>query len=63
MPKPDRCPYCGAKDSLIAIGPGVERIEEEARTLFPEARIAVFSSDTTIRSRLGARDGRANVGG
>jgi primosomal protein N' (replication factor Y) len=48
MPRPDRCPYCGAKDSLISIGPGVERVEEETRRLFPEARIAVFSSDTTV---------------
>lgn len=48
MPKPERCPYCDAKDSLIAIGPGVERVEEEARRLFPEARVAIFSSDTTF---------------
>jgi primosomal protein N' (replication factor Y) len=46
MPKPEACPHCGAKHSLTAIGPGVERLEEEARRLFPEARIAVFSSDT-----------------
>ncbi len=46
MPKPDKCPHCGAKDSLTSIGPGVERVEEEARHLFPDARIAVFSSDT-----------------
>jgi primosomal protein N' (replication factor Y) len=46
MAKPDRCPHCGAKESLTSIGPGVERVEEEARLLFPEARIAVFSSDT-----------------
>jgi primosomal protein N' (replication factor Y) (superfamily II helicase) len=46
MPKPEHCPHCGAGDSLVSIGPGVERVEEEARTLFPEARIAVFSSDT-----------------
>jgi len=46
MPKPDRCPKCGAKDSLVSIGPGVERVEEECRSLFPEARVAVFSSDT-----------------
>uniref|UniRef100_UPI0035B19AAB primosomal protein N' n=1 Tax=Phenylobacterium sp. TaxID=1871053 RepID=UPI0035B19AAB len=46
MPKPDRCPHCGAKDSLTSIGPGVERVEEEARALFPQARIAIFSSDT-----------------
>ena len=46
MPRPERCPHCGAKDSLVSIGPGVERVEEEARALFPEARLAVFSSDT-----------------
>ncbi len=46
MPKPDKCPHCSAFDSLVSIGPGVERVEEEARSLFPEARIAVFSSDT-----------------
>ena len=46
MKKPDRCPYCTAKDSLVSVGPGVERVEEEARALFPAARIAVFSSDT-----------------
>jgi primosomal protein N' (replication factor Y) len=46
MAKPDRCPSCGAKDALVSIGPGVERVEEEARSLFPDARVAVFSSDT-----------------
>ncbi|MGC1301739.1 MAG: primosomal protein N', partial [Caulobacteraceae bacterium] len=46
MPKPEACPHCGAKDSLTSIGPGVERLEEEARSLFPEARVEVFSSDT-----------------
>jgi primosomal protein N' (replication factor Y) (superfamily II helicase) len=46
MVKPDRCPHCGVKDALVSIGPGVERVEEEARSLFPEARLAVFSSDT-----------------
>jgi primosomal protein N' (replication factor Y) len=46
MPKPTACPHCGAKESLTSVGPGVERVEEEARSLFPEARTAVFSSDT-----------------
>jgi primosomal protein N' (replication factor Y) len=54
MPKPDRCPHCVAKDSLVSIGPGVERVEEECRSLFPEARIAVFSSDTAVDAE-GAR--------
>jgi primosomal protein N' (replication factor Y) len=48
MPKPKACPHCGAVDSLASIGPGVERVEEEARGLFPDARVAVFSSDTVF---------------
>jgi primosomal protein N' (replication factor Y) len=48
MPRPAHCPYCGAKDSLVSIGPGVERVEEEVRGLFPDARVAVFSSDTMM---------------
>ncbi|MBA3812066.1 MAG: primosomal protein N', partial [Caulobacteraceae bacterium] len=48
MVKPRACPHCGAADSLVSIGPGVERVEEEARALFPEARVAVFSSDTVV---------------
>jgi len=55
MPKPERCPHCSAKDSLVSIGPGVERLEEEARHLLPEARIAVFSSDT-VQDAEGARE-------
>ncbi|MBX3485979.1 primosomal protein N', partial [Phenylobacterium sp.] len=55
MPKPAACPHCGAKDSLVSIGPGVERVEEEARALFPEARIAVFSSDTAFDAREARR--------
>ncbi|HEV7384961.1 MAG TPA: primosomal protein N', partial [Phenylobacterium sp.] len=31
MPKPKACPHCGAHDSLVSIGPGVERVEEEAK--------------------------------
>jgi len=54
MPKPARCPHCGAADSLASIGPGVERIEEEVRQRFPEARVAIFSSDTVFDAE-GAR--------
>ncbi|MEM8634570.1 MAG: primosomal protein N' [Pseudomonadota bacterium] len=48
MRRPDRCPLCGAGDSLMGVGPGVERVAEEARALLPDARIEVFSSDTAI---------------
>ncbi|WP_457797344.1 primosomal protein N' [Methylocystis sp. S23] len=43
--RPDTCPECGAEDALAACGPGVERLAEEAATLFPDARILVLSSD------------------
>jgi len=46
MAKPKTCPACGAADTLVPVGPGVERVEEEVRGLFPDARTAVFSSDT-----------------
>ncbi len=44
-PIPQVCPACGAEDRLAPIGPGVERLEEEAAARFPGARIAVLSSD------------------
>jgi primosomal protein N' (replication factor Y) len=45
MPQPPACPKCAAADSFVACGPGVERLEEEVRALFPEARVLVLSSD------------------
>src|SRR5271170_6644342 len=44
-PRPAACPKCQAADSFVACGPGVERLAEEAATLFPGARIMVLSSD------------------
>ncbi len=44
-PLPETCPSCQAEGKLAAVGPGVERLTEEAQTLFPEARIATLSSD------------------
>lgn len=43
---PATCPECGEPDCLVACGPGVERIADEVAELFPEARIAVATSDT-----------------
>ncbi|MEM9501472.1 MAG: primosomal protein N' [Pseudomonadota bacterium] len=43
---PDTCPECGEPDCLVACGPGVERIADEVAELFPEARVAVATSDT-----------------
>lgn len=44
-PLPTKCPSCDAEDRLSAVGPGVERMGEEVTALFPEARVAVLSSD------------------
>ena len=43
---PKICVACGAENALIACGPGVERLDEEVRAAFPEARVAIASSDT-----------------
>jgi primosomal protein N' (replication factor Y) len=45
MPPPAQCPQCQATDSLVAVGPGVERLQHEAAELFPDRRILVLSSD------------------
>jgi primosomal protein N' (replication factor Y) len=46
MPPPRACPECKEEDSLVACGPGVERIADEVAALFPEARTAIVTSDT-----------------
>jgi primosomal protein N' (replication factor Y) len=46
MPPPRLCPECKEEDSLVAVGPGVERIADEVRALFPDARTAIVTSDT-----------------
>jgi primosomal protein N' (replication factor Y) len=45
MPPPLECPNCHATESFAPIGPGVERLEQEAAELFPGARTLVLSSD------------------
>ncbi|WP_298669446.1 primosomal protein N' [uncultured Sphingomonas sp.] len=45
-PVPRVCPECKEEDTLVACGPGVERIADEVGALFPQARVAVVTSDT-----------------
>jgi primosomal protein N' (replication factor Y) len=40
------CPACKVEATLAPIGPGVERIVEEAASCFPEARLLTMASDT-----------------
>jgi len=59
VPIPDACPACAAANSLTAVGPGVERITEEAASLFPEARRLVMASDTMPGPHAAAEASRA----
>ncbi|MXN66851.1 primosomal protein N' [Stappia sp. GBMRC 2046] len=44
-PVPNACPSCGNADTLVACGPGVERIAEEIADILPDAHTLVLSSD------------------
>jgi primosomal protein N' (replication factor Y) len=44
-PVPLACPSCGVEGRMAAVGPGVERLAEEVAARFPDARVAVLSSD------------------
>nr|WP_207623671.1 primosomal protein N' [Rhodobacter calidifons] len=44
-PVPVACPACGVEGRMAAVGPGVERLAEEVAARFPQARVAVLSSD------------------
>ena len=46
MPAPHACPECKEEDSLVACGPGVERIADEIHALLPAARTIIVTSDT-----------------
>lgn len=50
MRRPDHCPKCGARDSLMGVGPGIERVAEEIRKKLPQARLELLSSDTVQSS-------------
>ncbi|RMF34712.1 MAG: primosomal protein N' [Alphaproteobacteria bacterium] len=51
QPIPETCPECGAEDRLAAIGPGVERLGEEVAERFPDASVALLSSDLAGTAR------------
>jgi primosomal protein N' (replication factor Y) len=67
IPRPHACPQCQAEESLVAIGPGVERLQEEVASLFPQARTMVLSSDLitsieVMRSELAEiAEGRVDI--
>jgi primosomal protein N' (replication factor Y) len=51
---PERCPACGSEESAL-LGVGTERVEEEVRARFPDARVARLDRD--VAARRGASAG------
>ncbi len=51
---PEVCSGCGAPDSAL-LGIGTQRVEEEVRSAFPEARVARLDRD--VAARRGATEG------
>jgi len=54
VPPPPACPACGAAGSLVACGPGVERVAEEVARLLPDLRTVQVTSDTISSPARGA---------
>lgn len=48
-PQPGSCSSCGAKDSFVPCGPGIERVAEEAVARWPGANVRAVASDTLDR--------------
>jgi primosomal protein N' (replication factor Y) len=44
-PRLESCASCGGVDGLTACGLGIERLTDEVRSLFPEARLLTLSAD------------------
>ncbi|HEY4045140.1 MAG TPA: primosomal protein N' [Rhodopila sp.] len=59
IPIPPECPACAARDSLTPVGPGIERITEEAAAVFPDTRRLIMASDTIAGPHAAAAAARA----
>ena len=55
MRTPKVCGECGDTESLVAVGPGVERVAEEAAARFPDARRVLLSTDMGSHAQLRER--------
>ena len=51
---PDSCPVCNEK-TIALCGPGVERLAEEVKEIFPGTRIEIASSDSIVSPSAAAR--------
>ncbi len=54
IPKPEKCPACETEDSLVACGPGVERLAEEVELLLPGVRMVIATSDNIASPKAAA---------
>ena len=66
QPSLHRCPDCGSEGHLVPCGPGVERLAEEVRRRFPDARSTILSSDlvrgATLKDTLrDVKEGKFNI--
>ena len=52
---PNVCIKCGDPENLTAVGPGIERVAEEAAIRFPDARRVILSSDMGSNTQLRER--------
>ncbi len=50
-PIPTTCPSCEVDGKMAILGPGVERLAEEVAEVFPDARVAILSSDLSDSAR------------
>jgi primosomal protein N' (replication factor Y) len=50
LPKMDRCPDCGSR-MIRERGTGIEAVEEELKTIFPQGRVALFATDLNRREQ------------
>lgn len=55
MRTPTTCSECGEADALVAVGPGIERVAEEAAARFPDARRVLLSTDMGSHAQLRER--------
>jgi primosomal protein N' (replication factor Y) len=59
---PKHCGECGQVDSLVPVGPGIERVAEEAAARFPDARRVLLSTDMGSHAQLRERFGEVERG-
>jgi primosomal protein N' (replication factor Y) len=54
MRLPEKCPKCEAEDSFRPCGPGIQRIAEEIKKKFPDAKVLELSSDNSNLNEIDA---------